>query len=55
MLRTTVSPIWGAVVLSVPTTVPLASTLRAWRPSTPRRYGSYWYSIPARPTWLPCV
>ena len=37
MLSTTVSPIWGAVVLSVPTTVPLASTERAWRPSTPRR------------------
>ena len=37
MLSTTVSPIWGAVVLRVPTTLPLASTESAWRPAIPRR------------------
>ena len=55
MLSTTVSPIWGAVELRVPTTVPLASTESAWRPATPFRYGSYWASIPETPTWLPWV
>ena len=55
MLSTAVSPICGAVELSVPTTSPVALTERAWRPGVPLRYCSYWASIPETPIWLPCV
>jgi len=37
MFSTTVSPVCGAVLDTVPTTLPDASTSSAWLPFTPRR------------------